>query len=657
MNGSFHTDSSPHARRFPPIATIDHVSEDDIWDLLLADAISESESGRLVQLQRYLDGVPGLSRSGPNLHAAIAAILENGRRLGLERATLIEELKRDYPNFAVHVDEVELVQELMGDEADKEWSETPSRDLPCPYGPSTWHGEARYELQVLLGVGTRGFVYKALDRVMSATNKPAWVAIKIIPEWTGMLLREVLAEARRARHIDNPAVARVLDAGEHGDECFIVYEFIDGLTVADWRDARQLSQRERIETILPVIDAMGTAHATGLCHLDIHPRNVMVNSEGDAKLIDFGLGHTRLETWHPARRPVGSLGFVAPEIYNRLADPSLPKADVYALGGLSLWMLSGTIPNGQSIEESEFYLNAESGNTALERGLQGLDQDLHSILSRALSRQPERRYDSARGLARDLHSWLDRRPLDWNRPSHIRRLQLFARRSPMILLAWLVVCTLVIGATSALTAQRVGHEADLRVAEAEQREQLAQLEAQELAKEAKLGRQLRSFSGTIQAAAISDSTKRSAGRDWVVLLTLVRGLSEAGVQLEPEVLGTINIERVRIAEERAAEAMRLYGESDIQTRLWQAAKVNWLVDAEQYERALKELDEFLPQWRINAGDENSLVRRLDSLRRALTFLNEPRSLDELQVFLSSDAARLLNKRVLGRLQAMRESGK
>jgi len=227
----------------------------------------------------------------------------------------------------------------------------------------------------------------------------------------------------------------------------------------------------------------------------------------------------------------------------------------------------------------------------------------------------------------------------------------------MILLAWLVVCTLVIGATSALTAQRVGHEADLRVAEAEQREQLAQLEAQELAKEAKLGRQLRSFSGTIQAAAISDSTKRSAGRDWVVLLTLVRGLSEAGVQLEPEVLGTINIERVRIAEERAAEAMRLYGESDIQTRLWQAAKVNWLVDAEQYERALKELDEFLPQWRINAGDENSLVRRLDSLRRALTFLNEPRSLDELQVFLSSDAARLLNKRVLGRLQAMRESGK
>ncbi len=650
MSGSHDTTPSSRIGRFPPLATIDHVTEDDIWDLLLADAVSEAEAGRHVRLQRYLDGIPGLSRGGSNLHAAITATLENGRRLGFERVALVEELKRDYPSYAVQVDEVELVQELMGDEAEEEWPDTPSRELPCPYGPQTWHGEARYELHELLGRGTRGYVYKALDRLMSAAAKPVWVAIKIIPDWTGMRLSDVLAEARRARHIDNPAVARVLDAGEHGEECFIIYEFIEGLTAAEWRDAKGLSQRSRLDTMLPVIEAMGSAHAMGLCHLDIHPRNVMVTSSGDAKLIDFGLGLTRFETWHPAQRPLGSLGFVAPEIYHRVGDPSLPKADVYALGGLCLWLLSGTIPNGQSLEESEFFLNAQSNSRAVEQGLQGLDHDLQAVLGRALSRQPENRYDSAQGLARDLRSWLDRRPLDWNAPSSARRVQLFAQRSPVALLAWLVIGGLVIGATSALTAQRVGHAADLRVTEAEHREQLAVVEARELAEEAENGRRLKTFTGTIQAAAISENTKRSAGRDWVVLLTLVRSLSESGVRLEPDVLGTINEERVRIAEQRAAEAAKVYGESDIQTRLWRSAHVCWLTDAELFDEALVELDKFLPQWRSDSGYQDSLVRQLEALHRALTLLTSPVNASATQQFLSSDEARLISTRVIEALE-------
>ncbi|MBZ0172620.1 MAG: serine/threonine protein kinase, partial [Phycisphaerales bacterium] len=473
--------------RFPPIVSLEHVSTDELWDMLIADAVSEAKAGRAVPLRRYLMGLPHISDHTESLHAAIAATIENRRHLGHDRVSILLELKQDHPDLAEQIDHVELIEEIVGSGDEVGGSDVaPQPTLPCPYGPKTDTHPHRYVLHELVGAGTRGYVYKALDQTTSSPDKPIWVAIKIVPEWAGMDRDEVLSEARRAARVDHDAVARVIETGTDDDGgCYIVCEYIDGHTLVDEREANPqgIVSRTAVRMLLPAIEAMAAAHMGGLVHLDIHPRNILIDKRGRAKLVDFGHGAAKFEAWRPARRPLGSLGFIAPEIYQRDPDPLLSRADVYSLAGILLWFISGRIPNGGTIEESEHRLGLPIESGQIPKGLKniGLDEDLASIISKALSRQPAERYDTAQGFAADLHAWLRHHPIAWTRPTLARRARLISRRSPGLVVggaAFILICIL---ATSVITRLQIEHAADLRVAEAERQADVARVESERLA--------------------------------------------------------------------------------------------------------------------------------------------------------------------------------
>lgn len=616
------------ASRFPPIASLANISEAELWDMLFADAAAEAEAGRSVNLRRYLQGVPDITRNPEILQAAIAATLENARRIGQDQDVSLERMRKEYPRFIEQIDQAELVDELVGVEEEEWLPPRALRDLPCDYGPDGLNDEPRYVLHELLGIGTRGCVYKALDRTMSSRDKPSWVAIKTVPEWTRMREEEVLAEARRARRVEHESVAHVLDAGVHDEEeCFIVCKYVDGVTLAEAREATNPGgqPRDSVRLLLPVIEAMADAHAVGMTHLDIHPRNVLVDRHGHAKLIDFGLGLTNFEAWRPARRPLGSLGFMPPEIYQRDSEAYLPRADVYGLGGLLLWLVSGRIPNGQTVEEAEFRLSRgleEGDEPASTPALTSIDPTLAAVLMRSLAVNPAERYESAHGLGADLRAWSEHRPISWIHTSVGQRLGLFARRSPGVLVAGATILTLAILGTSAITTQAVRHQANLRVAEAERTESLARAEAERLAERAAVADKMEAFASTMQGFVLSKSVQRTAGRDWVVLLSLVQDLSDAGLALDAGVLGSTLEQRIEIARARVSESADRNGEDDIQTGLWRAALASWLVDAKRYQEATRELDHVVQFWDSLGGAGELFTARLVTLRRATSILLE-----------------------------------
>jgi len=593
-----------------------HVSDDELWDLLMADAASAAEEGHSVDLARYLDGVPDIRSRASAIQAAIAAVFENGVTRGIGREATADALTDRYPEFVEQVQEVLLVGELLGDVTDDEPAlHSPARSLPCQYGLDWQDGQPRYMLYERLASGTRGAVYRGVDRALSSTDRPAPVAVKIVPSWSGMDFHEVLAEAVRAKQVDHPSVARVLDVGEAaGDECFIVFEFIDGRTLASVIDdlPAPLGARELVSMLLPIVEGLATAHDIGLAHLDLHPRNVLIDRSGNATLIDFGLGVAAYEAWRPAERPLGSLGFMAPEIFSRDVNASPMRADAYGLAGLIFWCLTGVIPNGQSVEEIEARLLDRSASLpgADARRFRGdVDEDLSAILARGLSRNPETRYANAAALADDLRSWLGFRSIAWKRTMPWQRLRLYARRSPGTLIASVAAIATAILGVGAGAYQFAAHEAEARVAEAEHRAAQAEAERQLLAAEAELATGIRDMTN-IMAGFLRSRAPEAAGRPWVVMLTLAHNLIEKGLRLDAEVLAATIDDRIEFSRYFLASSEESAGPDSLEAVLWRSALGSWLLDAGEYDEACDHLRVALEGWKTRCEPGDPVLDRL-----------------------------------------------
>ncbi len=115
------------------------------------------------------------------------------------------------------------------------------RALPCDFGPATKDGRPRYELRELLGEGALGQVYLAVDRHLSEQDHPAFVSIKLLrgQERSVLERQQLVDEATKARRINHPNVARVLDRGVSArDEDFLLYEYVEGGDLARWARRR-----------------------------------------------------------------------------------------------------------------------------------------------------------------------------------------------------------------------------------------------------------------------------------------------------------------------------------------------------------------------------------------------------------------------------------
>ncbi len=341
---------------------------------------------------------------------------------------------------------------------------TPLPAAPARVGP--WRLEAE------IGRGGMGTVWRgrrddgAFDQV---------VAVKFVrPELaTDLLRRRLMAERRMLAGLDHDNIARLLDGGVTGDGVpYLILEHVDGEPIDAWCDGRALPIAKRLKLFLVVCAAVEFAHRKLVLHRDIKSSNVLVDTRGRPKLLDFGIA--KLLGPEPADEAWTALGLDRP-LTPEWASPEQLKggplttaSDVYSLGVLLCTLLTGERPHrfsGQSPGELARQIEERGGGPrpgllrrhaapGVER--QALRGDLERILSRALAPEPERRYGTAAELAADVERFLDGRPVAAHPPSTGYRMRKFARRHRAGVAAGvLVALSLLIGLVATLREARI----------------------------------------------------------------------------------------------------------------------------------------------------------------------------------------------------------
>jgi serine/threonine-protein kinase len=283
--------------------------------------------------------------------------------------------------------------------------------------------------------------------------------------------RQVLAS------LVHPHIARLLDGGVTDDgHAYIVMEYVEGLSITDHCSTAAVSLTDRLKLFQVVCLAVQHAHRNLIVHRDLKPGNIMVSSQGEVKLLDFGiaklldpraLGVSAVATRGDVR-PM-TLEYAAPE---QIAGGAITTAtDVHALGIVLYELLTGWRPfDAPTPTEVERRIAAEvpvSPSVAVRHraragALRGITSDLDTIVQMALRKEPERRYGSAGQLADDLERFLQGRPVIAQGDTVGYRARKFVSRHRVAVTAAAVIMMLLaaFGLVSAVQARRLAAERD-----------------------------------------------------------------------------------------------------------------------------------------------------------------------------------------------------
>jgi serine/threonine protein kinase/tetratricopeptide (TPR) repeat protein len=378
--------------------------------------------------------------------------------------------------------------------------------------PREWIGTViagRYKIREQIGDGGMGTVYLA-EHTLPVKRK---VAIKLIREEMSSrgLLARFESERQALALMDHPNIAKVFDAGTtDSGRPLVVMELVKGAPVTSYCDEHRLDLTARLALFRQLCSAVQHAHQKGIIHRDLKPTNILVESHDGKpvpKVIDFGLAKATSGlqlSEHSLYTAFGTVAgtplYMAPEQASWSALDVDTRADIYALGVILYELLTGSTPIPREtfkkaamdemlrmIREVEpptpssristleilpsSAANRQIDATRMSRVVRG---DLDWIVMKALSKDRQRRYDSAIGLANDIERFINHEPVSAGPPTAAYRVKKFMRRNRgRVIAASLVLLALVggiIGTTWGLIeATRQHGIADGRRKEAEKR--------------------------------------------------------------------------------------------------------------------------------------------------------------------------------------------
>jgi serine/threonine protein kinase len=249
-----------------------------------------------------------------------------------------------------------------------------------------------YRIEQEIGRGGMGVVYLARDLTLNRNVAVKFLSSRVSDE---SHRRRFQQEAQTASALNHPHILVVHEAGEVGEQLYLVTEWIDGGTVRDWLRRDQPSLRQKLELVVSVADALAAAHQAGILHRDIKPENILVSKAGYAKLADFGLAklmdqpsgteatRTIGETTQPGT-VVGTIAYMSPEQVS--GAPIDLRSDIFSFGILLYELLSGVRPF-QGVSDLlvlESIRHAEP--TPLGERCPGLPPLLRNIVDKALEK-------------------------------------------------------------------------------------------------------------------------------------------------------------------------------------------------------------------------------------------------------------------------------
>jgi len=610
--------------------------EDLLCDVIERDGAELAARGHVATLDRYLRAIPGLAGSAPALDAAIDVALHALRRTGLSYDDATAVLCNRHPALADAVRVAAFLDEALDlTESRTGTAERPTPRLPTAIGPVWRAGERRYELRELLGRGSQGSVYRAVDRCVSAAERPAWTAVKVLhPDAEA---EEQLApdrsEAVRARQITHPGVVRVLDRGESELGLFIVFEMVEGRTLVQHIAERggRAGEREAVRICREVCEGLAAAHAAGVVHRDLKPANVLIDREGTCRITDFGIGVGPAELFCPTAKGRGALAFIAPEQYRAEAGAGDPAVDVYAAGALLFWMLTGEFPNGKDAREIDANLLESPAEWPRDPYglLSGCDADAAAVCRRAMAPEPADRYPTIGALAADLERLENHEPLPWRRPGISRRLRLASRRSPAAFWACAVAACVMVTAPMVAAWAVVENQQD----KAERRIDAATRAAEH----GKLMLdQARSTARAI-STMFDQISKHSEPDQWLSVFAGFESMIGAEKLNLPSLQAPLTEVRIDALRETIADAEASGGSEHLQTLFFRTLLGCQLLGAGEAGEAAPILVGCRERWRTMVAPQDPWLRMVEVITAAAEVQTQPRGAEPSPSYIAARA--------------------
>jgi len=319
-----------------------------------------------------------------------------------------------------------------------------------------------FRLLSLLGRGGMGSVYLAARQ----EDFEQRVALKLLSPGLASesTIRRFEAERQILARLEHPNIARLLDGGTSAEGLpYFAMEVVEGLPIDHYCVEKKLSLRARLELILEVCSALQLAHQNLIIHRDLKPGNILVDTAGVPKLLDFGIAKILLED-NSVAAPTAqafTVFYASPEQLK--GEPIGTTSDVYSLGVVLFQVLTGALPLApegrghfeimRAICEEEPALASAvvgRGEASLYRSLSG---DVDAILAKALRKEPAQRYASVENLANDIRSHLDNRPVKARAGNSLYYFGKYLRRHRFAVAGAIFFLLLVLGFTAALLRQ------------------------------------------------------------------------------------------------------------------------------------------------------------------------------------------------------------
>jgi class 3 adenylate cyclase/predicted ATPase len=273
--------------------------------------------------------------------------------------------------------------------------------VPAPPGPAPPAAFGRYQVRRIVATGGFGTVYLGHDTQL---DRP--VAVKVLSRGSDLPPAEAerfLQEARRLARLCHPGIVTVHDVGVHEGQVYLVSDFLDGPSLADWLTRNRPAWPEAARLAAAVADALGHAHARHTVHRDVKPANIILNAEHAPVLVDFGIGLDEAEAGGRALGIVsGTPGYMSPEQVTGAAHRIDGRTDVYSLGVVLYEMLCGCLPH-RSDEVVELMRQVRDDEPQPPRQLVwDIPPELERACLKALAKRPQDRYTTAADFADDL---------------------------------------------------------------------------------------------------------------------------------------------------------------------------------------------------------------------------------------------------------------
>jgi eukaryotic-like serine/threonine-protein kinase len=267
-----------------------------------------------------------------------------------------------------------------------------------------------YRILSSLGHGGMGSVYLAEDTHLDRKVALKFISSDFVSDNWGK--RQLMKEAQAVARLDHPNICAVYDFDEIDEHSFIVMQYIEGQTLADLIHAQPLESDQLINLAQQIVSALGNAHAHGIIHRDIKPKNIMVTPSGQVKVLDFGLAKTIPRTFDDVTESIsqlsgdglliGTVAYMSPE---QLRGERLDfRSDIFSLGTVLYEMATGKNPYAhQSKAEVISAIMSRDPEPLRQVSLQ-CPRDLEHIVDKCLRKDRDERYQSAAELLIDLEN-------------------------------------------------------------------------------------------------------------------------------------------------------------------------------------------------------------------------------------------------------------